>query len=91
MCVISDCRDHTTVTVLAFLKVVLTYLKNEYQSVKKIHYFTDGCAGQYKNKNNFINLCCHKDDFGLDVEWNFFATSHGKSACDGIGGTVTKF
>ena len=23
-----------------------------------------------------------------DGEWNFFATSHGKSVCDGIGGTV---
>ena len=48
----------------------------------------DGCAGQYKNKNNFINLCHHKEDFAVDAEWNFFATSHGKSACDSIGGTV---
>ena len=54
----------TTVTVFAFLKVVLKYLKTELPAVKKIHYFTDGCAGQYKNKNNFINLCHHEDDFG---------------------------
>jgi len=26
----------------------------------------------------------------VDAEWNFFATSHGKSACDGIGGTVKR-
>ena len=32
-------------------------VKTELPAVKKIHYFTDGCAGQYKNKNNFINLC----------------------------------
>ena len=51
-------------TVFAFLKVVLEYLKTELPAVKKIHYFTDGCAGQYKNKNNFINLCHHEDDFG---------------------------
>ena len=24
----------------------------------------------------------------MDCEWNFFVTSHEKSACDGIGGTV---
>ena len=90
LCVIIDCKDHTTVTVFAFLKVVLKYLKTELPAVKKIHYFTDGCAGQYKNKNNFIHLCNHEDDFGLAAEWNFFTTSHGKSACDGIGGTVKR-
>ena len=88
--VISDCKDHTTVTVFAFLKVVLKYLKTALPAVTKIHYFTDGCAGQYTNKNNLINLCHHEDDFGLAAEWNFFATSHGKSACDGIGGTVKR-
>ena len=31
-----------------------------------------------------MNLCCHKDDFGLDVTWNVFATGHGKSAVDGV-------
>ena len=35
-----------------------------------------------------LYLCLHKADFGLDATWTFFATSHGKSACDGIGGTV---
>ena len=30
----------------------------------------------------------HKDDFGIDATWVFFATSHGKSPCDGIGGIV---
>ena len=90
ICVISDCKDHTTVTVLEFLKVVLTYLKTELPGVKTINYFTDGCAPQYKNKNNFINLRHHEDDLGLAAEWNFFATSHGKTACDGIGGTVKR-
>ena len=37
-----------------------------------------------------INLVYHQDDFGIQAEWHFFATSHGKSACDGIGGTVKR-
>ena len=57
ICVVSDSTQHSTVTVFAFLKVVIEFLKQEFPSVKKIHYFTDGCAGQYKNKYNFINLC----------------------------------
>ena len=28
------------------------------------------------------NLCQHKNDFGLNVRWVFFATSHGKQPCD---------
>ncbi|KAG1665452.1 PH-interacting protein [Nymphon striatum] len=90
ICVVSDVKEHSTSTVYAFQQVVLDYLKNEFPEIKKVHYFTDGCAGQYKNKHNFINLCCHQKDFGLEAEWNFFATSHGKSACDGIGGTVKR-
>ena len=32
----------------------------------------------------------HKTDFDIDAEWHFFATSHGKSSCDGLGGTVKR-
>ncbi len=58
--------------------------------INKLMYFSNGCGGQYKNYKNFINLCLHKQDFGMDVEWVFFATSHRKSPCDGIGGSVKR-
>jgi hypothetical protein len=32
----------------------------------------------------------HKDDIGFDDYWRFFATSHGKGACDRIGGTIKR-
>ena len=51
-------------------------------------HFSDRCAAQCKNRYNFTNLCYHEEDLGLKCEWNFFATSHGKNVCDGIGGTV---
>ena len=84
ICVVSDTREHTTTTVYAFLNVIIPYLRTQFPEMKRIHYFTDGCAGQYKNKSNFINLCHHEEDFGLEGEWNFFATSHGN------GGTVKR-
>lgn len=88
-CFISD-ELHQTETVHAFLEVLLGHLQDNYPFLNKIHYFSDGCAGQYKNKYNFLNLCYHKSDYSFDCEWNFFATSHGKNACDGIGGTVKR-
>ena len=30
------------------------------------------------------------EDFHFNADWTFFATRHGKSPCDGIGGTVNK-
>lgn len=51
-------------------------------------YFSDGASGQYKNRKNFVNLSHHQHDFGHKAEWHFFATSHGKGPCDGIGGTT---
>lgn len=59
-------------------------------SLKKIVYISDGAALQYKNRKNFINLCNHESDFGIQAEWHFSATSHGKGSCDGIGGTVKR-
>ena len=58
--------------------------------VKKVKYFSDGAASQYKNFKNFSNLMRHESDFKLAAEWHFFATSHGKSVCDGIGGTIKR-
>ena len=88
--VISECNTHDTVAVHLYIKLFLKFLKNLLPLTKKIIYFSDGCAGQYKNCKNFINLCHHKEDFGIEAEWNFFATSHGKGPCDGVGGTVKR-
>ena len=66
-------------------------MKNRFECLpKKIFYFSDGAASQYKNRKNFNNLCHHQADFGVTAEWHFSATSHGKGACDGRGGTVKR-
>jgi hypothetical protein len=33
-------------------------------------------------------MCNHEDGFGMNAEWHFFALSHGKGTCDGIGGKL---
>ena len=73
------------------IKETIGYMKrNMERSIQKVHYFSDECAGQYKNYKNFLNVCHHKEDFSLQCEWNFFATSHGKSPCNVICGTVKR-
>ena len=67
---------------------MINYLHELLPQVKKLFYFSDGCGTQYKNYKSFMNLCLHKQDFGLDAEQIFFASSHGKSPCDKIGGSV---
>ena len=89
-CFISDSTKHSTAMVYTFLKKLIPHLKKAHDQIQKIIYFSDGCAAQYKNRYSFINLIHHCEDFGLKAEWNFFATSRGKNACDGIGGTLKR-
>ena len=88
MCVVSDCLCHNTITVHRCLYNVLSHMKQLCSGINKIYYFSDGAASQYKNFKNVCNLLYHLDDFALYAEWHFFATSHSKNACDGVGGTV---
>ena len=85
--VVSDCLEKNSSSVFAFLKATLEYIKSKYPNLTSVSYFTDGSAAQYKNRCNFSNLCCHVKDNKLAATWHFFATSHGKSPCDGLGGT----
>jgi hypothetical protein len=57
---------------------------------KKIVYFCDGSVAQYKNRKKLLNITCHNEDFGVPAEWHIFATFHGKSACDGVGGSLKR-
>ena len=91
LCFISDDLNHDTGFVHEVMKRSADFIKEEIcPEVSKVHYFSDGCAGQYENCKNFINLCLHEKDFGIECNWSFFATTHGKSPCDGVGGTLKR-
>ena len=88
--IISDCLHHDTIAVHVFQRHLVDFLKENFKKINKIIYFSDGASAQYKNKKKFINLTHHRQDFGLVAEWHFFPTSHGKGACDGLGGTLKR-
>ena len=89
-CFISDDLNHDTGFVYAVQTILTKHLKERFPQVNFFEYFSDGCSGQYKNYKNFFNLTYHKQDFNLNASWNFFATSHGKSPCDGVGGMIKR-
>ena len=90
-CFISNDNTHDTNFVYKLQTILVDFLKKNYGNITKLFYFSDGYAEQYKNYKNFVNLCHHEVDFGISAEWIFFATSHGKSPCDGIGGFVKRY
>ncbi|KAK3928649.1 Cytochrome c biogenesis ATP-binding export protein CcmA [Frankliniella fusca] len=87
---ISDDLKHDVTLVREFQKIISNWLKETLPLVTEVIYMTDGCAAQYRNSHSFLNLCRHKKMFGLDASWAFFATSHGKSPCDGVTGTIKR-
>ena len=89
--IFSENLKHDSVAVHLFNGIRISYLKRKFgDRIRKISYFWDGTASQYKNKYNFLNLINHKNDIGINAEWHFFTTSHSKGAFDGIGDTVKR-
>jgi hypothetical protein len=88
--IISECLCHDTVMVYTFQKHLIAFFKENAANISKIYYFAYGASAQYKNKNSFINLCRYNTDFGVNAEWHFFATSHGKGSYDGVSGTIKR-
>lgn len=89
MIIIAQSKEHIVESVYLFQTKLVEYVKTVLKK-SKIIFFTDGAPSQYKNKNNFLNLCMFKKDFGLDAEWHYFSTSHGKSPCDALGGAFKR-
>ena len=88
-CGLKDEEKHNTVAVHTFLHYVLPEIQL-IPGLQKVHYFSDGAASQCKNRFNFANIYSHFENFGIECEWHYFATSHGKNVCDGIGRTLKR-
>lgn len=86
--IIAESLTHTVQTVYLFQTKLVQYIT--VFGNKKIIFFTDGAPSHYKNKKSFLYLSLFKTDFGIDAVWHFFATSHGKSPCDALGGAFKR-
>lgn len=89
--VISDVLEHDSKFVRSMQLKIVPIIQALVPNVKKIHFWSDGAGSQYKNKFNFYYLSQYKEKFNIHVEWNFFATAHGKGVVDGIGAIIKRF
>ncbi|KAJ8677797.1 hypothetical protein QAD02_013584 [Eretmocerus hayati] len=90
LAIISDNLAHDTYSVHQYQKIIIEYLKKNFELVTNIFYVTDGASQHFKNKSNFTYLVAHEKDFGVVAEWHFHATAHGKGACDGVGANLKR-
>ena len=70
------------------MSFLYNHLTNKYPTIETINTFSDGAASQFKQWYLFSNLHTWEQNTQTNIIWNFFATSHGKGAVDGLGGTV---
>ncbi|MES9879633.1 MAG: hypothetical protein ABW185_01985 [Sedimenticola sp.] len=58
--------------------------------IQYVHYLTDSPTSQYRNRFIFDSICEHDELYGCPATWNYYEAGHGKSVCDGLGGTVKR-
>lgn len=89
--VVSDELSHTSSTVFAIMKQVITEVKEILPNVEVVHYMTDSPTSQYRNKQIFSIVAQHDTIFpGIRASWLYFEAGHGKGPCDGVGGTAKR-
>ena len=59
-------------------------------SVKTVHIWLDGPSGQFKYWYIAAALPWLQAKIDIQIDWNFFAASHGKGTVDSIGGTIKR-
>ena len=85
---ISDYKQHDKYFVHAACTKIISEVK-KLIDFDRIVFFSDGAASQFKQKYTLSNAT-YILNRGIAVEWNFFATSHGKGAVDGMGVQVKR-
>ncbi|CAB4041133.1 Sentrin-specific protease 2 [Paramuricea clavata] len=87
--IVSDELNHDKKSVAVFMSTVMDkFVKEMHADVRRAYVFSDGPSSQFKNR--YIVNFLHHLNSKVSIQWNFFATSHGKGAVDGIGGTVKR-
>ena len=89
-CTISDNCDHGAVAVWSHLLPVLRFIKQLHPHVSVLHMVSDGPTTQYRNRMNMYLCTIIPHLLGFKLWWNFSEAGHGKSAADGVGGTVKR-
>ena len=89
--VVSDETSHNAAAVFAIMKDIVTEITAILPQCKMIHYMTDSLTSQYRNSKIFSVISNHDKIFpDIKASWLYFESGHGKSPCDGVGGTAKR-
>lgn len=84
ICSISEDSRYTAPAVFAHLKPLFQRFKD--LQIKTLFFFTNGPAGQYRNKTAFYLIRNFAKKYSITkLIWNFWETEHGKNLIDGLG------
>ena len=86
----NDDASHSKHQVYFYLKLFIDDLKTRNSALSKIFVVSDGAASQFKNCFILTTIMTAESDFGIELQWDFSPTSHGKSPADGLGGNVKR-
>ena len=79
-CTLSESKRQDAAAIWTHMDPVLKDIKTRYPQVTTVHFWSGGPSKQEQ----------HGSSMFARATWNFFPTSHGKGAPDGIGGTVKR-
>ena len=83
----TDLTDHTKTTILVYLEYLLNI---DAVHDSNILLWSDGPSSQFKNRFMAKFMEMSEEKHASNIKWNFFATSHGKGAVDGVGGVLKR-
>jgi len=87
MVIASDNLTHAKETLVAYISRILDELPS---TVTTVSLWSDGPVSQFKNRYVAAGMHALEQYHGIEIHWNFFATSHGKGPVDGIGGSMKR-
>jgi hypothetical protein len=89
--IVTDDLKHDKGAVLVFIERILEETDGLLdETYNELVFYTDGAASQFKNRFIMKAMQCLAMKISKVIRWEFFATSHGKGAVDGIGGEVKR-
>jgi hypothetical protein len=88
--IISDDLQHGKDAVLIFMDLRLDEMGAWTDTYDEVIVFSDGAVGQFKNRYVMRAVQVLSMKHSKQMRWDFFASSHGKGAVDGIGAEVKR-
>ena len=70
------------------MDVIIAEYKAKMPGLRHVHLWSDGCGGQFKNKNELFWVSNGLHRYGVRIVHHFFQSCHGKGPSDSEGAVV---